>query len=129
MRAAIVTLALAFAVLTATPASAEGTDWYVGLAGGGIALTQPLTGDFEWGGKAETGYLGKWFGASAQGIVRYNLPVEDVPVYVQLGIGAHVEFGGKLLPWGSLGFGARFGKWNAIIQLPGYPVIGLSFPL
>ena len=129
MRTGIITAALAALFIITAPAHAEGVDGYFGVLGVGASLTQPLVDNFEWGGKVEAGYLGKWFGTSAQGLVRYNIPVENVPVFVQLGLGAHLEFDGKLSPWGSLAFGARFDKWNVLLQLPGYPVIGLSFPL
>jgi hypothetical protein len=32
-------------------------------------------------------------------------------------------------PWGSLGFGAKVEKWSILLQLPGFPIIGLSFPI
>lgn len=128
MGAACAALALALLV-TSSAEGAWSKDAYVGLVGAGASMTQPLGERFDWGLKAEAGYLARFTGASGQALVRFNVP--DTPVFVQLSAGALYSVGSSsgLKPWGSLGFGAKVDKWSILLQLPGFPIIGLSFPL
>ncbi len=106
-----------------------------------MQMTAPLADQFSWGIKGETGFLNT-FGASAQGLLRFDVPSDEIPLYIQLGFGAHIRISDKYdnSAWGtygsnrvgsivSLSFGAKFDNYNVILQLPGYPIIGLEFPL
>jgi hypothetical protein len=107
-----------------------------GFFGVGVQTTRPLGEDrFSIGGKLEAGFLDN-FAISPQAILRYD--VVDAPLYVQLGLGARMRLTGSdnrwggnstISPMGSLSFGFKVDRFNILVQLPGYPIIGLEFPL
>lgn len=125
IHAVALTLLLSFATSAQAVSSA-----YAGIAGVGIQTTQPLADRFSWGLKGEAGLLDA-FGLVGAALLRYDVPSESLPLYVQLGLGARfrVSDTAKLQPWPTLGFGAKIDRYNVILQLLGYPVIGLEFPI
>jgi hypothetical protein len=127
MRPKVLILALSIVALTATVSQA-GTNAYVGLFGGGASMTQTIDGPLDWGLKAEGGYLGKYIGGSAQVLLQYNLPTKT-PVFLQLGLGALVNTDAEVKPWGTFAVGAKFNKYTVLLQIPGFPVLGIRFPL
>ena len=128
-------------LLTCAPAAHALSSVYVGIAGVGMQMTTPLADQFSWGVKGEAGFLNA-FGMSAQGILRFDVPSDEIPLYIQLGFGAHIRVAdgfsdtawgaygsNRVSPAGSLSFGAKLDNYNVLLQLTGYPVIGLEFPL
>jgi hypothetical protein len=128
MRSKVLILALSIVALTATVSQA-GTNAYVGLFGGGASMTQTIDGPLEWGVKAEGGYNGMHIGGTAQVLLQYNLPTKKVPVYLQLGIGPLINSDAEVKPWGTFAVGAKLGKFDVLLQIPGFPVLGIRFPL
>ena len=115
-----------------TAHAAQGNSGYVGVLGAGAAMHSPLVEHFEWGMKAEGGYLFTFGGASVLGVVRYTVPREHgIPLFVEGGVGALLAFGGVsgVKPWGSLTLGAKLDGWTLIFQPVGFPIIGVVFPI
>lgn len=118
--------AIAFGAATA-PASSV----YAGLLGVGIQNTWPIGDDrLSLGGKLEGGILND-FGLSPQAVLRYDVPSQAVPLYLQLGLGGRLKVGdkAKVQPFGSVSVGVQINRYHLLLQLPGYPVIGLEFPV
>ncbi len=126
---AIHAIALTLLLSFATSAQAI-SSVYAGIAGVGIQTAHPLADRFSWGLKGEAGLLDA-FGIVGAGLIRFDVPTEDIPLYLQIALGARfrVDDNAKVQPWGSFGIGAKIGEFNVLLQLPGYPVIGLEFPL
>jgi hypothetical protein len=104
----------------------------VGLLGAGVSWHSPLAEHFDWGLKAEGGYLGNYSGITAQALIRFTIPAEHkIPLYFELGFGPRYAIGDEsgLKPaWGSFAIGANFDGWSLFIQ-GGTPSIGVSFPM
>lgn len=129
-------------VLMCAPAAHALSSVYVGIAGIGMQMNAPLADQLSWGIKGEAGFLNS-FGMSTQALLRFDVPSDEIPLYIQLGFGAHIRISDRygdgdwgpygsshrVSPIGSLSFGAKFENYNVILQLLGYPVIGLEFPL
>jgi len=135
----------AFTLLTVLPGiagaqerSSTGTsaEWYIGLLGAGVSMTSQLARQphLNWGVKVEGGYLPSTnVGVTMQGLLRLYVPISGRDrLFLQGGIGAllstdtdhHVD------PWGSVGIGARIqNSWGLLLQYPGFPVVGIMFPL
>jgi hypothetical protein len=111
-------------------ASYAGQSAYVGLAGIGVQTVHTIDGPFSWGLKGEGGYISD-FGLSGQGLLRFDLSGADLPLYLQLGLGAQLKLTGNtgVKPWGTLGIGAHVGDMDLLLQFPGYPIIGIEFPM
>ena len=127
LRSILATTACLFALTTAAPAQ---NSVYAGVLGVGMQTATPITDVVSWGLKGEAGFL-YVFGLDAQALLRLYVPSSDMPFYVQLGVGARLKVADetKVQPWGSLGIGAEIGGYNVLLQLPGYPVLGLEFPM
>ncbi len=112
-------------------ATAPAASVYAGLLGVGIQNTWPVGDDrLSLGGKLEGGILNE-FGLSPQAVLRYDVPSQTVPLYLQLGLGGRLKVGdqAKVQPFGSVSIGVQIDKYHILLQLPGYPVIGLEFPV
>ena len=126
---AIHAIALTLLLSLATSAQAI-SSVYAGIAGVGVQTAHPFADRFSWGLKGEAGLLDA-FGLVGAGLIRFDVPSQDLPLYLQLALGARfrVSDTAKLQPWVSLGIGAKIGRYNVLLQLPGYPIIGLEFPI
>ncbi len=126
-RSILATMACLFALTTVASAQKS---VYAGLAGVGMQTATPITDAVSWGLKGEAGFL-DGFGLGGLALLRLDVPSSDMPFYVQLGVGARLKVADetKVQPWGSLGVGAEIGGYNLLLQLPGYPVLGLEFPM
>ncbi len=123
--------AVALTLLLTVAGSAQAvSSAYAGIAGVGVQTAQPLADRFSWGLKGEAGLLDA-FGLVGAALIRFDVPSQDLPLYLQLALGARfrVDDNAKVQPWGSFGIGMKIDKYNVLLQLPGYPVIGLEFPL
>jgi hypothetical protein len=112
-------------------AAAPAASVYAGLLGIGIQNTWPVGENrLSLGGKLEGGIL-REFGLSPQAVLRYDVPSQTAPIYLQFGLGARLKVGdeAKVQPFPSVSIGVQIDRYHLLLQLLGYPVIGLEFPV
>jgi hypothetical protein len=113
---------------------------YLGIPGVGFALMRPWKNQFDIGMKLDGGNVENQDDSfaifSVQAMVRYNLmPGRTINPYIQSALGLTLfheghRFGNdrnSVVPIPTLGFGASFGRFGVMVQVPSMPWVALTY--